>query len=114
MIDFDIIYAKVFLEKVWLMKGQGISTGSTFMDNYGRLKTILSLIYSDYINEAPSVWQHALFGKQKYEKSIGRNFCMSNLKDYHKLIPSGKKVIPDGLSDAYCMAEYLRRKTIGV
>lgn len=101
---------KVILEKVWLMKDQGISTGSTFMDNYGRLKAILACFVGEPQLVTPKAWQSALFGKNvEYTKAMGKQFTVDNLSDYKVLIPQGCRVIPDGLSDAYCMAEYLRR-----
>lgn len=101
--------ACVILEKVWLMKGQGISTGSTFMDNYGRLKAILDCAVGGRILVTPQVWQKGLFGGPAATKEVAKQYVKVNLVGYEKLIPSGCSVIPDGLSDSFCMAEYGRR-----
>ena len=88
------------------MPKQGISSAATFMINYGQLQGILAALKIPYEFILPQVWQRSMGCLSGGDKNVTKTKAQ-------QLFPN-MKGITHALADALLIAEYGRRKEIGL
>lgn len=96
---------KAYIEKVGVMPKQGIVSAATFMRNYGQLEGFLVGCQTPYEFILPAAWQKALGCLTKGDKNITKARAQG-------LFPHIQ--VTHALADALLIAEYGRRREIGI
>lgn len=96
------------IERVHSMPGQGVSATFKFGQSYGFLRgCLVGLNISIGENPAPHIWQRDMNCLTKGDKKISRSKAQS-------LWPKYTDLINHHVADALLLAEWLRRKEIGL
>lgn len=79
---------------------------------YGLIQGILKSLGFNYEIIPPKEWQYNLFQSKKIKdtKAESIKFCKVNFPNVSLLATERSRVPHDGMSDALCIAEYMRRK----
>lgn len=104
--------AKVFIEKVHSMPGQGVKSMFTFGQNYGLLRGILIAHQISFDEVTPRVWQKALGISSKAKTETSSQFKNRLKGKAQQLFPALKITLSN--CDAILIAEYGRRFEAGL
>ena len=108
----DSVFA--YLENVHSMPGQGVSSTFKFGKNYGALRMALIILEIPFEEPTPVKWQKPLGlvvpSAKKLAKTQKKNL---NKAKAQELFPKVKK-ITHAIADAVLIAEYGRRRQLGI
>lgn len=102
----------IALEKVHAYPGQGVSTSFAFGTGYGIIQGALSALGYEYALYTPQAWQSVL---PVAESAKGRVKAYADSRgDTHKFVYEKCRVHHQGCLDAFGIADYHRRVTLGL
>jgi crossover junction endodeoxyribonuclease RuvC len=102
----------VYLERAQAMPGQGVSSTFSIGYGYGAWQGILTALQMPFTIVGPREWQKVMFeGVDKTDTKKASALIARRLQPGTDWRASERARTPhDGLTDAYCIAEYGRRK----
>ncbi len=116
--DFGIKH--VFIEKAFGMRGQGVTSISTYMYHAGTLEGVLQTLFIPFTLVPPKDWQKEMFkGTKTPTKSLFKTAKDRALQVARRLFPKQKFIATlkckkphDGMIDSILIAEFCRRKIL--
>lgn len=98
-------YGTACIEKVASSPQMGVRSVFTFGRNYGLLLMGLAMCHIPYTEVPPGVWQRTMGCLSKGDKNVTKNRAQQLFPDLH---------ITHKTADALLLAEYCRRKELGL
>lgn len=94
------------LEKVWAIKGQGVTSSFSFGGAYHGMLVTLQTHRIKYDLVVPRTWKNAVLGEQyTHDKCGSVLFCGDTYPDANLVAPRCRTP-HDGMADALCLAHY--------
>ena len=99
------------VEKVGAMPKQGVVSTFTFGKGYGKVLACLEMLGIPYVLVTPQAWKKTVLEglNWKGNKKASIEYCQRRYPQLDLLATPRSKVAHDGMADALCIAEYVRR-----
>jgi Holliday junction resolvasome RuvABC endonuclease subunit len=106
----------VGVEKVHSMPGQGVSSSFKFGNTYGKIQGVLAAKHIPFELITPQAWTRVMLaGEPKDDKkNRGKNVAQRLWPELSLRENERCRTVHSGMADALLIAEYLRRKHLGI
>ena len=103
---------QVFIERAQAMPGQGVSSMFSIGYGFGIWQGILTAVGVPFEIVSPQVWQKVIFSGMSAKTPKKESYLVAaRLVPEESWLATEKSRVPhDGLTDAFCIAEYGRRR----
>ena len=94
------------LEKVWAIKGQGVTSSFSFGGAYHGMLVFLQTLKIEYDLVVPRTWKNAMLGETYTHDKAGAILYCGDHYPGTNLIPTRCRVEHDGMADSLVIADY--------
>lgn len=101
----DVNPSFIFIEAVWSMPNEGVSSAFTFGKGLGYLEMVAIARGIPHLMVPPKNWKALVLSGSAKDKKAAIAYCLKRFPGV-SLIPDGCKVPHTGISDALCILEY--------